>query len=354
MVALVGSGRCCSIWRSRAFISSRVRRRCARTAPVAGHGGQDFMAGAGHQGAGLVLVQLGQHAAASSTASPCAKRAGTARTARVLGENGTTSSPKVAKVALCASAAGHFLRGGGKGGGNQQGLAGNGLVVAHLGLQALVHDALVRGVHIDDDHALGVFRQDVNAVDLRHGAAQRPVLGRGRCWRCARLRPRELCAAGAVVAAGWLSGTCHAGWRAGFAQRCPQGLHVCGGQRCGRRRRCRSGESRANAEGAAADKGMANCCGGVLWALAGAGWGAASGTLAWAASQLGTGHGQGIFDGVLVWLGGLRGCRESALQSWWGGRSHPPAAGQCGRTAHKWAACGHAARLHRRPWRRAG
>ena len=41
---------------------------------------------------------------ASSTASPCTKDAGTARTARVLGEKGVISSPKVCSVAACASA----------------------------------------------------------------------------------------------------------------------------------------------------------------------------------------------------------------------------------------------------------
>ena len=40
-----------------------------------------------------------------------------------------------------------------------------------LRFHALVNDAFVRGVHVHDDHAGGVFGQHVDAVDLRDGAA---------------------------------------------------------------------------------------------------------------------------------------------------------------------------------------
>ncbi len=205
----------------------------------------------------------------------------------------------------------HFLRGGGKGGGNQQGLAGNGLVVAHLGFQALVHDALVRGVHIDDDHALGVFRQDVNAVDLRHRRGPVASAGPGPLLAVRWLRPRELWQQGrwwrlggflalAMRAAGWLRAAVPTG---------PACVWGCSGvAAAGVAAAVNAG---ANAEGAAADKGMANCwgaCFGHWRAQAGgrhpapwpgppaAGHGARPGHLRWRAR----------------WPGGLRGCRESA------------------------------------------
>ena len=130
-------------------------------------------------------MQLGQHAAGQFHRIALCQEGGHGPHRQGFGRERDHLQPQGGQGGAVRLGSGHLLRGGGKGGGNQQGLAGNGLVVAHLGFQALVNNALVRGVHIDDDHALGVFRQDVNAVDLRHGAAQRPVLGRGRCWRCA-------------------------------------------------------------------------------------------------------------------------------------------------------------------------
>ena len=62
------------------------------------------------------------------------------------------------------------MRGGGKGGGDEQVLAVQGCV-CELVLELLVEDALVRGVHVYDDHAAGVFSQYVDAVDLRHSMA---------------------------------------------------------------------------------------------------------------------------------------------------------------------------------------
>ena len=65
---------------------------------------------------------------------------------------------------------GGFLQGGGEGGGNQQRLALHARG-GQLRFHALVNDAFVRGVHVHDDHAGGVFGQHVDAVDLRDGAA---------------------------------------------------------------------------------------------------------------------------------------------------------------------------------------
>ncbi len=75
---------------------------------------------------------------------------------------------------------GHFLRRGGKGGGNQQGWLAMGWSLPSCVLQALVHDALVRGVHVHNHHALGVLGQDVNAV------RSAPRRGPGARWAGAR------------------------------------------------------------------------------------------------------------------------------------------------------------------------
>ena len=61
------------------------------------------------------------------------------------------------------------------------------------GLELLVADALVRGVHVDDDQALGVLGEDVDAVQLRDRVAQRRqrgvVAGRQRADGIGRATP---------------------------------------------------------------------------------------------------------------------------------------------------------------------
>ena len=76
-----------------------------------------------------------------------------------------------------------FFRRSGKGGWNEQWLAGHRpclvlpfWVAIELCFEALIHDAFVRGVHIDHDQSLRVFRQYINALQLCQCAAQRPVL----------------------------------------------------------------------------------------------------------------------------------------------------------------------------------
>ena len=77
---------------------------------------------------------------------------------------------------------GDFSRCGSKGDRNQQRLTGQsglGALALELVLQPLIDDALVRGVHVDNDQSLRVFCQDVDALQLRQGAAQWPVCS----WR---------------------------------------------------------------------------------------------------------------------------------------------------------------------------
>ncbi len=72
----------------------------------------------------------------------------------------------------------------GKGHGHEQSLCGHVCAFVTLGpllLQPLIDDALVGGVHIDHDQALGVFRQDIDAVQLRQCATQGPSR---RCRDC--------------------------------------------------------------------------------------------------------------------------------------------------------------------------
>ena len=56
-----------------------------------------------------------------------------------------------------------------------------------LRFEPFVQDALVRGVHVDEDQAVAVLREDVDAVQLRQGGAERVMLRRPRrsgTWRC--------------------------------------------------------------------------------------------------------------------------------------------------------------------------
>ena len=59
-----------------------------------------------------------------------------------------------------------------------------------LALQALVDEALVGGVLVDDDDAVLRLRDDVGAVDLRPRRAERGVGGLGLPERARARRPR--------------------------------------------------------------------------------------------------------------------------------------------------------------------
>ena len=50
------------------------------------------------------------------------------------------------------------------------------VLCAQLLLQAFVEDALMRGVHIDDDEAVRVLREDEDVMDLAEGVTERMFL----------------------------------------------------------------------------------------------------------------------------------------------------------------------------------
>jgi hypothetical protein len=76
VVALVGSARCASIWRSRRVHFVQREAAVGAHGAVAGHGGQQFVAGALDHRAGVVLASSASTLRASSTASPWASVAG--------------------------------------------------------------------------------------------------------------------------------------------------------------------------------------------------------------------------------------------------------------------------------------
>src|SRR5205823_3662968 len=69
---------------------------------------------------------------------------------------------------------GGFLRRRGEGGRDEQRLRLD-AARGEARFQALVDDAFVRRMHVDDHQALVVFGEHVDAGDLRDGATERPV-----------------------------------------------------------------------------------------------------------------------------------------------------------------------------------
>ncbi len=172
-----------SIWRSSAFISSSVRRRFARTAPWQAMVASNSLLGALDHAAALVLCQLGQHVARELHRVALGQRAGDGAHGQRLGGKRRDFQPKGGQCLAGIFGGGHLGRRGGKRGGNQERLAGD-LPGVELLLEPLVDDAFVGGVHVDHHQALRVFGQDVDALELRDRAAQRPVASgqwRGRC-----------------------------------------------------------------------------------------------------------------------------------------------------------------------------
>ena len=126
------------------------------------------------------VPMLGEHARAAifahvtqarraSVRAPSALReqGGTPRSATCVGEASETSSPSCSSsspcsvaVAMSTAVAREHLR-------DQQTLLRN-LPLIKLALQFFVHDALVRCVHVDDDQATLVLRQNIDARQLRH------------------------------------------------------------------------------------------------------------------------------------------------------------------------------------------
>lgn len=66
----------------------------------------------------------------------------------------------------------HVERVGWKGDRNQQRLHRN-LLRVEGAFEFLIHDAFMRGVHVDDDQPLFVLCQDIDSGELREGKTQR-------------------------------------------------------------------------------------------------------------------------------------------------------------------------------------
>ena len=83
---------------------------------------------------------------------------------------------------------GHFFGCGCKRGGDQKCLALQ-MVLRELCFQAFIDDAFVRRVHVHHHQTLLVLGQDVHALQLRQGFAQRPfALGQGCAFRSSNER----------------------------------------------------------------------------------------------------------------------------------------------------------------------
>ncbi len=178
-----------------------VRTHCA----VTGHGCQDLVLGPLHHRAGIVLGQLGQHAAGQLHRIALGQACGHGTHSQGLGRQGRNFQAELFQRLGAGLGGGHFGWGGGKGGRDQQGLAGDAGAFAigsvELVFQALVHDALVRGVHVHHHQTLFVFSQDVDTVQLRYSAAQWPIA----FWQTGGLRP---CGGGAGPCFGRCFGGC--------------------------------------------------------------------------------------------------------------------------------------------------
>ena len=177
---------------------------------VAGHGAQDLIARALHHGAGVVRGQFGQHAARQLHRVALRQRGGHGAHGQGAWREGRNLQAQHFQRFGLGFCGGDFFGRGGEGGRDQQRLAGDARSAVHLGLEAFIDDAFVRGVHVHHDQSLGVLGQDIDAVDLCDGAAQWPggglgggclfPLGRGRCGGRA---PGQRGRRGGRLGAGW-------------------------------------------------------------------------------------------------------------------------------------------------------
>ena len=141
---------------------------------MAGHGGKQLVAGARQHRAGIVLHQLGQHLPGQlHRIGSRQRRRNHPHRQRPAVECGDFQ-PELLQACCILLSRGNLLRSGRKHGWYQQGL-GLQRCGLHLPLELFVDDALVRGMHVHDHHALRVFGHDVHAVDLRHGTPQGPI-----------------------------------------------------------------------------------------------------------------------------------------------------------------------------------
>ena len=129
---------------------------------------------------------------ASEAGSASCRGAGTARTTTVVGERLAISKPSRVEGLPAFRGAGGVQRTDLQRGGNQQLLSGHAAALQR-GLELLVHDALVRGVHVHDHQAGGVLREHIDPSQLREGEAERRGLFAARRERfgSARTRPEQ-------------------------------------------------------------------------------------------------------------------------------------------------------------------
>ena len=146
------------------------------------HRGQHIVPCALQHGVRFVLRQLGQHTAGQSHRVALRQRGRYAPHHQRLRRQRGQLQAQLGQHACMAFSCGHLFGRGRKGRGNQQRLALQ-MVLRELCFQAFIDDAFVRSMHVHHHQALLVFSQDVNALQLRQGFAQRPFASRqGLCF----------------------------------------------------------------------------------------------------------------------------------------------------------------------------
>ena len=110
-------------------------------------------------------------------ASASASSAGTARTMSEVGEAAAMSKPIVRSTAACSSTVATSSGLGGERHRHQQRLHRD-LAPVERVLQLLVHDALVRGVHVHDHQSVPVLGEHVDAGELRQRESERRLFRR--------------------------------------------------------------------------------------------------------------------------------------------------------------------------------
>ena len=138
---------------------------------VAGHGGEKFVTLAGGDLADAVFAQIGDQGAGEGDRVAGLQQGGNGAHAELVGAKRCNGETQGFERAAMLFDGGDVKRVGGEHGGNQQRLRGDGLLVEGS-LQLFVKDAFVGGVHVDDDQAAGILRQDVDAVQLGQGVAE--------------------------------------------------------------------------------------------------------------------------------------------------------------------------------------
>ena len=153
---------------------------------VAGHGGEDVVLSALDDRAGVMQGEFGEDAAGEFDGVAFGQSRRHGADSEGFGGKGADVQTELQERINAFLRGGDFQRGGGEGGGDQERLTGQGgffsrIVVfsdvdlrLKLSFKALVHNPFMGGVHVHNDQALCIFRQDVDALQLGDGAAQGP------------------------------------------------------------------------------------------------------------------------------------------------------------------------------------